>query len=69
MTLLLLLPSDIINAAFEYQDYQNHSVFYYHEESEEMYVGGTDFVLRLDVDDYHIIEVGVSELIDLQPLF
>ncbi len=24
-----------------------------------MYVGGTDFVLKLDVEDYHIIEVGV----------
>ncbi|XP_059191987.1 semaphorin-7A [Centropristis striata] len=51
-----LLDKDIIKGVFEYQDHQNHSVFFYHEESEEMYVGGTDFVLKLDVDDYHIIE-------------
>ncbi|XP_034734083.1 semaphorin-7A isoform X1 [Etheostoma cragini] len=51
-----LLTKDIINDVFEYQVYQNHSVFFYHDNFEEMYVGGTDFVLKLDVDDYHIIE-------------
>ncbi|XP_073328805.1 semaphorin-7A [Pagrus major] len=51
-----VLSKDIINDGFEYQVHQNHSVFFYHEDSEEMYVGGTDFVLKLDVDDYHVIE-------------
>ncbi len=58
----LLFSSDIISGGFEYQVSQNHTVYFYHEDSEEMYVGGTDFVLHLDVDDYHIIEVGVSVL-------
>lgn len=44
-------------------------MFFYHEDSEEMYVGGTDFVLKLDVNDYHIIEVGVSEQIYFEPTF
>ncbi|XP_036962445.1 semaphorin-7A [Acanthopagrus latus] len=51
-----VLSKDIINGGFEYQVRQNHSVFLYHEDSEEMYVGGTDFVLKLDVDDFHVIE-------------
>ena len=57
--------SDIINGGFEYQVRQNHSVFLYHEDSEEMYVGGTGFVLKLDVDDFHIIEVGVFWTLDM----
>lgn len=36
---------------------ENHTVLFYHGDSEEMYVGGTDFVLKLDVDDYHNREV------------
>ncbi|XP_070829118.1 semaphorin-7A isoform X2 [Chaetodon trifascialis] len=44
------------NGVFEYQVSQNHTVLFYHEDSEEMYVGGTDFVLKLDAGDYHIIE-------------
>ncbi|XP_076589062.1 semaphorin-7A isoform X2 [Chaetodon auriga] len=44
------------NGVFEYQVYQNHTVLFYHEDSKEMYVGGTDFVLKLNADDYHIIE-------------
>ncbi|XP_060891410.1 semaphorin-7A [Labrus mixtus] len=51
-----LLSKDIISAGFEYHVPQNHSVFYYQKDFEEMYVGGTDFVLKLDVEDYHIIE-------------
>lgn len=35
-------------------------MFFYHEDS-EMYVGGTDIVVKLDVDDYHVLEVGVSQ--------
>lgn len=54
----LLLHSDTNSGGeLEYQTY-HHSAFFYHEDSEEMYVGGTDVVLKLDVDDYHIIEVG-----------
>lgn len=55
----LVLPSDITNGVFQYPVRQNHTVLYYQEDVEEMYVGGTDFVLKLDVNDYHIIEVSV----------
>ncbi|CAK6950988.1 semaphorin-7A [Scomber scombrus] len=51
-----LLTKDIISGGFEYNVSQNHSVFFYHEDSDEMYVGGTDFVLKLDVTNNHIIE-------------
>ncbi|KAG8012675.1 Semaphorin-7A, partial [Nibea albiflora] len=40
----------------EYPVHQNHSVLFYHEASEEMYVGGTDFVFKFDVDNNRIIE-------------
>uniref|UniRef100_A0A3Q0R0I6 Semaphorin 7A (JohnMiltonHagen blood group) n=1 Tax=Amphilophus citrinellus TaxID=61819 RepID=A0A3Q0R0I6_AMPCI len=53
---LFFLPTDIINAEFKYQINQNHSVLFYEEESDELYVGGTDFILKLGVDDFHIIE-------------
>lgn len=36
-------------------DYPN--VFFYHEDSEEMYVGGTNYVSKLNVNDYNTIEV------------
>lgn len=49
-----LLCKDVVTGAFEYQTIQNHSVFLYLEDSKELYVGGTDFVLKLDVDDYSI---------------
>lgn len=51
-------PTDIISAGFKYHMNQNHSVLFYEEDSEELYVGGTGFILKLDVDDFHIIEVG-----------
>ncbi|XP_069019637.1 semaphorin-7A isoform X1 [Embiotoca jacksoni] len=51
-----LLSEDIMSGGFEHQVHQNHSVFLYQGDSEEFYVGGTDFVIKLDVDDYHIIE-------------
>eukprot|EP00066_Takifugu_rubripes_P016427 XP_011605693.1 PREDICTED: semaphorin-7A [Takifugu rubripes] len=35
-------------------DYPN--VFFYHEDSEEMYVGGTNYVSKLNVNDYNTIE-------------
>lgn len=43
-------------------DYPN--VFFYHDDSEEMYVGGTNYVSKLNVNDYNTIEVcGKSELL------
>lgn len=43
-------------------DYPN--VFFYHEDSEEMYVGGKNYVSKLNVNDYNTIEVcGKSELL------
>lgn len=33
------------------------NVFFYHEDSEEMYVGGKDYVSKLNVNDYNTIEV------------
>ncbi|CAJ1056639.1 LOW QUALITY PROTEIN: semaphorin-7A [Xyrichtys novacula] len=51
-----LLIKDILGGGFAYTVPQNHSVFFYQTDYEEMYVGGTDFVLKLDVNDYHIIE-------------
>ncbi|XP_072242009.1 semaphorin-7A [Leuresthes tenuis] len=50
------LSKEIFRAGFHYEVSQKHSVFSYQEDSEELYVGGTDFVLRLDVNDHHIIE-------------
>ncbi|XP_040893453.1 semaphorin-7A isoform X2 [Toxotes jaculatrix] len=51
-----LLSKDSVVGGFEYHVNQKHSVLFYQEDSEEMYVGGTDFVLKLDMDDYHVIE-------------
>uniref|UniRef100_UPI0037E8D477 semaphorin-7A n=1 Tax=Semicossyphus pulcher TaxID=241346 RepID=UPI0037E8D477 len=51
-----LLSKDIVSGGFVYNVSQNHSVFFYQKDYEEMYVGGTNFVLKLDMDDYHIIE-------------
>ncbi|XP_035498125.1 semaphorin-7A isoform X2 [Scophthalmus maximus] len=52
-----LLSNGTVSVVFEYEEYQKHLVFFQHENSTEMYVGGTDFVLRLDTDDYHIKEI------------
>ncbi|XP_071354558.1 semaphorin-7A [Trachinotus anak] len=51
-----LLSKDTVSGGFAYQVSQNHSVFFYPEDSEEMYIGGTDFVLKLKMDDYRVIE-------------
>lgn len=51
-----VLYRDMINAGFEYPALQNHSVFFYHENSDDLYVGGTDFVFKLDMDHCHMIE-------------
>lgn len=42
--------------AFDYPELQNHTVLFYKQDYEELYVGGTDFVLRLNTSDYHLIE-------------
>lgn len=36
-------------------DYPN--VFFYNEASEEMYVGGTNYVSKLNVNNYNTVEV------------
>lgn len=51
-----LLSQDSVEFAFDYQENQNHTVLFYKHDSEDMYVGGTDFVLRVDTDNYHILE-------------
>uniref|UniRef100_G3NLG6 Semaphorin 7A (JohnMiltonHagen blood group) n=2 Tax=Gasterosteus aculeatus aculeatus TaxID=481459 RepID=G3NLG6_GASAC len=52
----LLLSKDYSSSGIEYEVSQKHSVFFYDEDSEQIYVGGTDFVLNLDVDDYRVKE-------------
>ncbi|XP_061773090.1 semaphorin-7A isoform X3 [Nerophis ophidion] len=49
-----LLRKDVIRGGFKYPVHQNHTILCYHEESGEMYVGGSDFVLKLDSDGYQI---------------
>ncbi|XP_074534186.1 semaphorin-7A [Halichoeres trimaculatus] len=51
-----LLTKDILSNGFDYIISQNHSVFFYQEDYEDMYVGGTDFVLKLNGEDYRVIE-------------
>ncbi|MEQ2267131.1 hypothetical protein XENORESO_002128 [Xenotaenia resolanae] len=51
-----LLSPDINGAWYEYETHQNHSVFSYQEEEQELYVGAANFVLQLDTDNYHVIE-------------
>lgn len=55
-------PADILSVGLEYQINQNHSVLFYEEGSDELYLGGNDFILKLNVDDFHIIEVGWSNI-------
>nr|XP_057931021.1 semaphorin-7A isoform X2 [Doryrhamphus excisus] len=47
-----LLTKDVISGGFVYPVHQNHTILFYHEESGDIYVGGTDFVLKLDLDGY-----------------
>ncbi|KAM9376319.1 semaphorin-7A [Pholidichthys leucotaenia] len=49
-----LVIEDIFGGAFKYDGYQNHSVLFCPEDSRDLYVGGTDLILKLDVDDHHI---------------
>ncbi|XP_023153793.2 semaphorin-7A [Amphiprion ocellaris] len=51
-----VLSKDMFSAGYKYPNCQNHTVFLYEEDSQELYVGGTGFVLRLNVTDYRIIE-------------
>uniref|UniRef100_A0A1A8K4Z2 Semaphorin 7A n=1 Tax=Nothobranchius kuhntae TaxID=321403 RepID=A0A1A8K4Z2_NOTKU len=51
-----LLITGLTKGGHVYDAYQNHSVFSYQEDLDELYVGGTDFVLKLDVNDFHILE-------------
>ena len=55
---LCVSPSGTVRGGFEYQEQQKHSVLFYHEDSADMYVGGTDFVLKLDMNDNNVKEVG-----------
>ncbi|XP_029909133.1 semaphorin-7A isoform X2 [Myripristis murdjan] len=45
-----------INGQLKYPVHQNHTVFFHSEDSDELYVGGTDFVLKIDVEDSRIVE-------------
>lgn len=56
-----LFPVDIISDQYKYEVNQNHSVFYL-EEERELYVGGTDFVIKLNASNYRVIEVSYSYL-------
>lgn len=38
----------------------NPNVYFYHEDSEEMYIGGKDYVSKLNVSDYNTIEVSAE---------
>ncbi|XP_057693550.1 semaphorin-7A isoform X2 [Corythoichthys intestinalis] len=51
-----LLSQDVIKGTFSYPVHQNHTILFYHEDSGEIYVGGTDFVYKLDLDRYQISE-------------
>nr|XP_019933767.1 PREDICTED: semaphorin-7A [Paralichthys olivaceus] len=51
-----LLSRGTVGGGYEYQDLQKHSVLFYDEDSEDMYVGGTDFVLKLNMNDNNVKE-------------
>lgn len=48
------LTKNSTRTVFEYKE--NQTVFFYKEDCAELYVGGIDFVLRLNTSDYHVIE-------------
>ncbi|XP_024138284.1 semaphorin-7A [Oryzias melastigma] len=50
-----LLTGEITDG-FKYQVQQNHSVFFKDEDSEDLYVGGSDFVYKFDMDHLQLIE-------------
>lgn len=56
--------SGSVRGEYEYEVHQNHSVFLYQEDSDELYVGGADFVLKLDANSSHVLEVSLSNLVE-----
>lgn len=52
----VVLTKNAVNIAFDYPELQNRTVLFYSQDYEELYVGGTDFVLRLNTSDYHLLE-------------
>uniref|UniRef100_A0A8C6WHZ0 Semaphorin 7A n=1 Tax=Neogobius melanostomus TaxID=47308 RepID=A0A8C6WHZ0_9GOBI len=50
------ITKDSVKIAFDYQELQNHTVLFYKQDYEDLYVGGTDFVLRLNTSNYHIVK-------------
>lgn len=53
----LILKQDRLNSRrLEYPIYQNHTVFFHPEDSDLVYVGGTDFVYQIAVEDNRILE-------------
>ncbi|XP_061139591.1 semaphorin-7A isoform X1 [Syngnathus typhle] len=51
-----LLSQEVNGTNLVHPAYQNHTVLFYHEDSGETYVGGTDFVFQLDLDGYQIAQ-------------
>lgn len=45
-----------LKRALDYPELQNRTVLFHKQDYEELYVGGTGFVLRLNTSDYHLIE-------------
>lgn len=52
----VVLTKNAVKITFDYPELQNRTVLFYKQDYEELYVGGTDFVLRLNTSDYHLIE-------------
>ncbi|XP_058500374.1 semaphorin-7A [Solea solea] len=51
-----LLSLGTVRVGFEHPYNQKHSVFYFDEDSGEMFVGVNDLLIKLDRDDHHVIE-------------
>ncbi|XP_054877045.1 semaphorin-7A [Poeciliopsis prolifica] len=51
-----LLKPGIFSDQYKYDVNQNHSVFSYREEEQELYVGGTDFIIKFNASNYRVIE-------------
>uniref|UniRef100_A0A3Q3VRF9 Sema domain-containing protein n=1 Tax=Mola mola TaxID=94237 RepID=A0A3Q3VRF9_MOLML len=50
------------SGVYDYDVHHQENIFLYNGDSGGMYVGGTDTVLKIDVDDFHVIEVCASVL-------
>lgn len=53
----LFLNSDVKSGCALENEVDHPNVFFYHEDSEEMYIGGKDYVSKLNVNNYNTIEV------------